>query len=211
MKWTRKKQWNGFLKWNNHENSMWMTLRLKKTESKLQLLTQWQHDLRHEVRWNIKLKLCLDILPKRTANFLVLQMFKGNIENFDKLWCKVSKKQKGSSPSNQNSFISSRYGTVREEKGECYLFMKTVERAHLPSRLWEKIKLPRNYQKALEIIDEELKYWSVFQKHKCKQRLTKLHQMIIWRRRLKLNQMEKIEPIRWKFEKREANRERKAL
>lgn len=55
------------------------------------------------------------------------------------------------------------------------MFLKTIERAHLPSRTWEKIKLPRNYQKALEIIDEELKYWSVFQKHKCKQRLTKLH------------------------------------
>lgn len=61
------------------------------------------------------------------------------------------------------------------------------------------------------MIESELEYDSKFQKHKCKQRLTKLHQMIIRRRRLKLRQMEKLEPIRKKFEKRERNREGKAL
>lgn len=34
--------------------------------------------------------------------------------------------------------------------------MKTVERAHLPNRMWEKIRLPSNYQKALAMIDEKL-------------------------------------------------------
>lgn len=77
--------------------------------------------------------------------------------------------------------------------------------------MWEKIKLPKNYKKALEILDEELEFDSKFQKHKWKQRLTKLHQMIIRRRKQKLHQIEKLVPIKAKFEKREKNRERKAL
>ena len=40
--------------------------------------------------------------------------------------------------------------------------MKTAERAHLPNQLWEKIKLPRNYQKSLELIDEHLEFWGKF-------------------------------------------------
>lgn len=29
--------------------------------------------------------------------------------------------------------------------GKCYLYMKTVERAHTPKNLWQKIKLKKNY------------------------------------------------------------------
>lgn len=42
---------------------------------------------------------------------------------------------------------------MREDKGNCYLYMKTIERAHLPNKMWEKIKLPKNYMKAIELID----------------------------------------------------------
>lgn len=92
--------------------------------------------------------------------------------------------------------------------------MKTIERAHLPKDLWEKIKLPKNYSKALAIIDEHLEFWGKFIRHKSKQRLTKLHQLIIRKRKLKVSGMhtqETFETINKKYEKRETKREAKAL
>ena len=89
--------------------------------------------------------------------------------------------------------------------------MKTAERAHLPNQLWEKIRLDKSYQKSLEQIDQQLIYWSPFIIHKCKQRLTKLRQMIIQMRKLKLQGKEQLVPIKKKAEKRDRIREAKAL
>ena len=57
---------------------------------------------------------------------------------------------------------NSRYATIREEKGLVYLYIKTIERAHSPKKLWEKIELPRDYEKALAVVSEELEYFPKF-------------------------------------------------
>ena len=106
---------------------------------------------------------------------------------------------------------NSRYATVREKEGRLYLYMKTVERSHLPAKLWERIKLSKNYAEALKQIDDRLQYWPNFTTHKCKQRLTKLTQYLIKSRKLALTPQVKMIPIKPKQTKREAAREWKAF
>ncbi|KAL6987482.1 cysteine synthase [Sarracenia purpurea var. burkii] len=105
---------------------------------------------------------------------------------------------------------NSRYATIRDHDGVFYLYMKTIERAHMPNKLWERVKLPRNYEKALEVIDKHLMYWPKFLVHKNKQRLTKMTQMRIRMKKLALKTREKIMTTPRKEKKREARREVKA-
>ncbi|KAI9837364.1 MAG: hypothetical protein M1837_003001 [Sclerophora amabilis] len=111
---------------------------------------------------------------------------------------------------------NSRYATIRSHPGSntLYLYIKTIERAHMPSKLWERIKLSQNYAKALEQVDERLIYWPKFLIHKCKQRLTRLTQVGIRARRIEREEErlgERLVPkLPSKIKRREDTRERKA-
>ncbi|KAL4918092.1 ribosomal L28e protein family-domain-containing protein [Aspergillus aurantiobrunneus] len=111
---------------------------------------------------------------------------------------------------------NSRYATIRSdpETGAMYLYMKTVERAHMPSKLWERIRLSSNYAKALEQLDSRLIYWPKFLIHKCKQRLTRLTQVTIRMKKLAAEEErlgERVVPkLAPKIRRREETRERKA-
>lgn len=107
---------------------------------------------------------------------------------------------------------NSNYGTVREHQGRLFLYLKTVERAHLPSRLWEKIKLSLDIKKTKQIIEKNMK--NVYPKHqieRCKRRAIRLKQVIDRMRKLELKPKEKLEGVKKKTERREAAREKKAL
>lgn len=105
---------------------------------------------------------------------------------------------------------NSQYATVLEEEGICHLYMKTVERAHSPKNLWEKVKLSRNFLQALDQITKHMEYWPDHVINRCKQRLTKMRQMQIRMRKLSMKEGPRLVPIKKKTDRREATRELKA-
>ena len=105
---------------------------------------------------------------------------------------------------------NSQYATVIEKDNQLYLYMKTVERAHTPKRLWEKILLPNSFKEALELINDNLQWWDRKVVMKCKHRLLRLKQVLIRKRRLAMRGVPKLVGIKKKEEKQLARKEAKA-
>lgn len=81
---------------------------------------------------------------------------------------------------------NAQYATITEHEDELYLYVKTAERAHLPRRQWEKVKLDSSFPKALEQIDEELQWWDRRHVNKVKARLLRLKQYLMRKRKMLL-------------------------
>ncbi|KAI8943842.1 hypothetical protein NX059_001815 [Plenodomus lindquistii] len=135
----------------------------------------------------------------------------------DQTFCRNEHNVSGFCSKQSCPLANSRYATIRSDPatGALYLYIKAIERSHLPSKWWEKIKLPSNYTKALELVDQHLAYFPKFLVHKNKQRLTRLTQVNIRIRKLAKEDErlgERLVPrLAPKVRRREEGRERKAL
>lgn len=138
--------------------------------------------------------------------------FKNKLPHAPEVFCRNRYNLTGLCNRRSCPLSNSVYSTVIERKGIMYLYMKTAERKHTPRKLWEKIKLPGNYFDALDKVDELLQYQSYFQRHKCKQRLTKIRQMMVRSRKLKKDKLRRqMVTVHNKIERKHARRERRAL
>jgi protein MAK16 len=138
--------------------------------------------------------------------------FRAKVADNERDFCRNEHNVTGLCDRRSCPLANSRYATIREENGKAVLYIKTVERAHMPNRLWEKRILPQNYAQALAVVDEELAYWPKFLVLKNKQRLTKIHQLLIRMRKLrKEKNVPRLERVNQKDERREKRREEKAL
>ncbi len=76
--------------------------------------------------------------------------------------------------------------------------------------MWERVLLSKNYANAIKTIDENLQYWPKFYIHKCKQRLTRIHQYLMRMRKMRTQVQPKLVRIHQKSERRDMIREKKA-
>ena len=106
---------------------------------------------------------------------------------------------------------NSNYATVIEKKGQVFLCIKSVERSHLPSKLWDRILLDKNKEKALEQIEKYLQFWDKREIYRCKLRFTKITDYLKRMRKIRARGQPKFVTVKKKVERRLRSREKRAL
>lgn len=124
--------------------------------------------------------------------------FKSKLKKEKQAFCRNPYNVTGLCARRHCPLANSRYATIREEQGKCYLYgflsvsilidrcMKTIERAHSPKNLWEKVELPANKEAAIAAIEKNLQYWPEFLITKNKQRYLRIQQYLKRMRKLRL-------------------------
>src|SRR3989338_6600268 len=84
------------------------------------------------------------------------------------------------------------YSTVIEHEDELYLYIKTAERAHLPRRQWEKVKLNNSFPVALQQIDEQLQWWDRRVVNRVKARTLRLKQYLLRKKKMLLEPQQEV-------------------
>ncbi len=106
---------------------------------------------------------------------------------------------------------NTKYATVREIDDVIYLFIKEPENCNTPIKMWDKIALDYDYTKALEQIEEHLKFWDEETKHRCKLRLNKMFEYLERRIEFEKNPLPELVVRKKKMNRREKIRALKAL
>lgn len=137
--------------------------------------------------------------------------FKTQLQGEKRKFCKNEYNLTGTCSKFTCPLANGRYATILEENGILYLHIKTIERAHTPANLWEKIELPSEISGALKVINENLAFWPKRFVNKVKERLVRLHQYLIRYRKWYYRAKPRLVTVHKKFERREQRRELKAL
>lgn len=113
--------------------------------------------------------------------------------------------QKGVCP-----LANAQYATVVEHEDELFLYVKVAERAHLPRRQWEKIRLDKSFPAALAQIDDALQWWDQKLVIKVKARLLRLKQYLMRRRKIMMEPKVEYVSVNKRQEDKLLRREEKA-
>ncbi|KAL6122874.1 mitogen activated protein kinase [Nucleospora cyclopteri] len=106
---------------------------------------------------------------------------------------------------------NTKYATVRLINDKIFLFVKEPENCNSPIKMYEKIELSLDYEKALKQLDENLEYWDKEIIHKCKQRMTKMFECLQRKRELAEEEQPVFTVRKTKMNRREKVRALKAL
>lgn len=130
----------------------------------------------------------------------------------DKKFCRHCDNVTGVCDRKSCPLANSQYATTRLVAGKLYLETKTAERAHMPNKLWDKIELPEDILKGMDMIQEELvNYYDDWIIEKCKQRYVRLVETLNNMRAMRKAPKVKELPIKKRIERRNAAREERAL